>query len=602
MSDADYRSWVEVLPSFDKFNGAVGNGVTAGITQGFAQQSVSRATSVGSAGISGIISGALSSAGSAGGAGAARGIIASLGAAAGPIGAAIAAIGIVSGISDAITTAVKVGLDAGINYIQTSVSLAADLEQNVGAVTAIFKENADQIEAWSLESAEALGLSRNSYLSYSAVVGAQLKNLGIPFDEVAGKTNDLITLGADLAAQFGGTTSDAVTALSALLRGERDPIERYGVSIKQSAINARVAAMGLGDLTLEEQRQAEIVATLGILYEQTADSQGTFSREHETFLNVQQRTQASLEDTATELGQQLLPVLTEVLNFIKDDLVPIWEEFNAKVGPELKESLEKMWPKLADLIERLLPLLEPYLTGSIMALGLFLDQTTAVVTGLDRFVAAVSGVVNIFLKFFGVLDGDKSTETWFSKANQQWTDWAVKAKEFVGDVISTFTGFGQTLKTTIGNIAEGVFAGGQKLIQRFIDGIKSKVEDVSKAVTTVMDSVAGFFPHSPAERGPFAGSGWSAVAGAGRAVMDQFASGLIPVDVPLGFSTGLSVPTSASPRAAAAGESENRYAQIDPSQMRELLDAFKVSLFTQDQVIATSAGKGTGFAAALGAA
>jgi hypothetical protein len=47
-----------------------------------------------------------------------------------------------------------------------------------------------------------------------------------------------------MAAVFGGTAADAVDALSSALKGEMDPIERYGVTLNQAAIDAQKAADG----------------------------------------------------------------------------------------------------------------------------------------------------------------------------------------------------------------------------------------------------------------------------------------------------------------------------------------------------------------------
>src|SRR5699024_4545988 len=91
----------------------------------------------------------------------------------------------------------------------------------------------------------AVGLSSRAYQESAAVLGAQLQNLGFAGDQLVGTTDGLIALGADLAATFGGTTQEAVNALSAAFRGERDPIERYGVSIKQTQVNAWLAANGM---------------------------------------------------------------------------------------------------------------------------------------------------------------------------------------------------------------------------------------------------------------------------------------------------------------------------------------------------------------------
>ncbi|RWZ52939.1 hypothetical protein ELQ90_03110 [Labedella phragmitis] len=188
---------------------------------------------------------------------------------------------------------------------------ASSLEQATGAVDSVFGQYAARVHEYAQTSAADVGLARAEYSQLSAVLGAQLKNMGFSLDEVSGQTNSLIGLGSDLAAMFGGTTSDAVGALSSLLRGERDPIERYGVSIKAADVSARVAAMGLSGLTGDAARAAETQATLALLTEQTAAAQGQFAREADTAAGSQQIANAAFEDAQAKLGEQLLPLMAE---------------------------------------------------------------------------------------------------------------------------------------------------------------------------------------------------------------------------------------------------------------------------------------------------
>jgi hypothetical protein len=188
---------------------------------------------------------------------------------------------------------------------------ASALEQSTGAVDSVFGAYASRVHEYAATAATDVGLAKSEYSQLSAVLGAQLKNMGMGLDESAGKTSELIGLGSDLAAMFGGTTSDAVGALSSLLRGERDPIERYGVSIKQADVNARLAQMGLSGLTGEAARAAETQATLALLTEQTASAQGQFAREADTAAGSQQIANAAWEDAQAKLGEQLLPLMAD---------------------------------------------------------------------------------------------------------------------------------------------------------------------------------------------------------------------------------------------------------------------------------------------------
>lgn len=210
-----------------------------------------------------------------------------------------------------------------------SIQAASDAQQAAGAVESVFGKASAEVKRYAESAAENVGLAGAQYNQMAAVLGAQLKNLGISQGELAGQTNDLIKLGADLAATFGGTTADAVQALGALFRGETDPIEKYGVAIKQSDVTARMAADGLGKLDGEAKKQAETQTRLKLLYEQTAGAQGQLGRESDTLAAQQQRMNAQWTDAKAKLGEALLPAMTQLASIFAN--VAKWASENTTV-------------------------------------------------------------------------------------------------------------------------------------------------------------------------------------------------------------------------------------------------------------------------------
>lgn len=201
----------------------------------------------------------------------------------------------------------------GIGLIaKESISYAAEAEQSYGAVESIFGDHAQGIISASKGAAEAVGLSGREYRELTASTGAMLKNMGMPMDEVASKSQNLVGVASDLAATFGGSTKDAIEAVNALMRGEADPIERYGVSIKQSDINARMAAKGLDKLTGSAAKQAQAQTLLEMLTEQTSSAQGQFGRETDTAAHKQQVATAKFNDAKEAIGTGLLPMFAEL--------------------------------------------------------------------------------------------------------------------------------------------------------------------------------------------------------------------------------------------------------------------------------------------------
>lgn len=233
--------------------------------------------------------------------------------------------GFQTGLNKASAAAAAGGL-ALVAFGKSAFDAASSAEQAAGAVDAAFGDSAGAIHRFAQDSADSVGLASGEYESLAAVFGAQLKNMGVAADDLAPMTNDLIGMGADLAAQFGGSTSDAVSALSSLLRGETDPIERYGVSIKGATIEAQKAEMGLSGLEGEADKAATTQATLALLTEQTASATGAFARESDTAAGAQQRANAKFEDAQATLGEALLPavsavsdVLAKLAGFVKDN-------------------------------------------------------------------------------------------------------------------------------------------------------------------------------------------------------------------------------------------------------------------------------------------
>lgn len=240
-----------------------------------------------------------------------------------------AGLAVAAGTALAGAAAAKFGLDA--------VSAASDVEQAYGALESIYGKNADAVKKWSRGAAQEVGLATSEYANLAALLGAQLQGMGVETRKSANQSRELIALGSDLAATFGGSVADAVGAVSSLMKGERDPIERYGVSIKQADVNARLAALGLEGLTGKAAKQAEAQAVLSLLTEQTTAAQGAFGRESNTLAGQQERLTAQFENMKAAIGERLLPVALRLATWVNEKMLPgakaLARDLGARLGP-----------------------------------------------------------------------------------------------------------------------------------------------------------------------------------------------------------------------------------------------------------------------------
>ena len=293
-----------------------------------------------------------------------------------------------------------------------AVSMAADLEQSTGAIEAVFKSGADQMKAFADTAASSVGLTKNEYQELGTLLGAQLKNGGTSIDQLAGKTNELIGVAADLAAQFGGTTADAVGALSSALKGERDPIERYGVSLKQASIDAKAAELGFQKVGGSFDNEAQQAATLALIMEQTADAHGAFAREGDTLAHQVQVLKAHMGDFAAKAGTLVLPAVTALASAAIEHLVPAMEQLTTWARDVALPALQAFADQFtANVVPKVKAVAEVFQTQVMPRLQAFIAwiSTTAppvlqaFLSFFERFgpaIAAAAGVIAAFVAGF----------------------------------------------------------------------------------------------------------------------------------------------------------------------------------------------------------
>lgn len=288
--------------------------------------------------------------------------------------------------------AAKYGAAAIGGIAVASIKAASDLEQSVGTVNDIFKENSKVIHGFAAKAAADVGLSKNSYNELANVIGAQLKNGGTSMKALAGETNKLIALGADLSAGFGGSTTQAVEAISSALKGERDPIERYGVSLKQASIDAKAAELGFKKVGGSLSSEANQAATLALIMEQTADMHGKFGRETDTLQHKQQVLKARLENAAATLGGILIPAVSSLVGWLSDNVAPALEIVQGFIVQKVVPAAQQLAGFIKQNVIPVLVSLGTFIRDHIATIGLIAAAVGGAMIGYRAYQTALAAV------------------------------------------------------------------------------------------------------------------------------------------------------------------------------------------------------------------
>jgi hypothetical protein len=206
-----------------------------------------------------------------------------------------------------------VGVTAPLGFFAKGAAQAAiDAQEMESAFAVVFGGMADDVSAWAERTGDALGRSTQ-----------EIQRGALAFQELFGKALDPAQ-SAELSKQFTVLTQDlasfknlsnevAQQKLFSGLVGEAEPLRAVGVFLSENALQARAAAMGLGDFSKELTDQEKIVVRAAEIQAQLAMANGDVARTGDSTANQIRRSQAAFEELQITVGTKLLPVLTPLI-------------------------------------------------------------------------------------------------------------------------------------------------------------------------------------------------------------------------------------------------------------------------------------------------
>jgi hypothetical protein len=326
--------------------------------------------------------------------------------------------GVVKGLkTTALTAAASMASIGSINFVKDSINSARDLQSSYVGLTGLYGDLAPKMKQYTID-AQAIGLSQLEASRSVTFLGSALNATGMPIGDVADKTKNLIGIASDLAATFGLPLQEALTGIGATFRGEYDPIERFGVAIKQAQVNALLMSRGQKGLTGQALAQAQAQARYDLLLQATTKTQGNYAKQQDSLYVKQQNTAASFENLKASLGKSLLDPLAALLGALQPlisvlgkaltpafkllaDIVTMLSPLFLPLIQVISTLFEAFMPILGLLQQLLKPLMIP-LVGIVQLLAAVMKPLIPIITLVAN---VLSAVLTPVLSFFSIAIG-----------------------------------------------------------------------------------------------------------------------------------------------------------------------------------------------------
>lgn len=355
--------------------------------------------------------------------------------------------------------------------IKNAISLAGDLQQNIGGSESVFKIYAGTIQKTAETAASSLGLSQSKYLATATKMGALFQGSGFSVAQSANMVTQSMQRASDVASIMGISVDSAMEAVTGMAKGNFTMMDNLGVAINDTNLQIYAQEKGLGKL---ETTQQKVNAAMQMFLDKSDYAAGNYAKENDTYSGALATFKAELEDFAAESGtallplaQNVLPVLSSSLNALKPVIMTVAEAVGGLGGivADIQAKVEAATPAQRTMLK------------IAIGMAVAIPAVTAATRLMRAAKLAYTGVLNILIP-------KQLTYASALKATMGWIGIIVGALALLG--IATNKG------------TEGIDDNSEKLKEENEAANKAAkgVDDVAKSTDNLTDSVkrslAGF--------------------------------------------------------------------------------------------------------------
>jgi hypothetical protein len=198
-----------------------------------------------------------------------------------------------------------------------AVEAASNMAEAQSKVNVIFGDGATEIAKYAKTASSSIGQSKQAVMDAAGTFGTFGKAAGLGGKDLAKFATGFTGLASDLASFNNTSPEEAILAIGAGLRGESEPLRRFGVLLNDATLKQEAMKLGIYDGNGALTAQQKILAAQAAIYNQTKDAQGDFARTSDGLANSQRTLKAQFDDMQVSLGQALLPVVDALLPKVK---------------------------------------------------------------------------------------------------------------------------------------------------------------------------------------------------------------------------------------------------------------------------------------------
>lgn len=230
----------------------------------------------------------------------------------------------IGGMAGKIAGAVGVAFSVGaiVSFGKKCLQSASDVEEMQSKFTAVFGTLETEADAWAKSYSDSIGRNKNEIKGMISGQADLMMGFGMTGDSALGLAKDITTLGMDLGSFNNVADDEAVLKLQKSIMGleTSGALESLGVDLTETTMKTSEFTLATGkswdELTRTEKMQVRYQEAM----KQSSRAVGDAERTAGGFANSMKALKSKFEELAQGIGAYLLPVATDLVNWLKDGL------------------------------------------------------------------------------------------------------------------------------------------------------------------------------------------------------------------------------------------------------------------------------------------
>lgn len=194
-----------------------------------------------------------------------------------------------------------------------TLKLAVDAEETRAKYTTVFGEMSGAMDEFIASVEDTIPATREQLEGMLSGLQDLLVPMGVVPQAAAQMSQEFTSLAADLASFNNIPIDEALVALRAGIVGSSEPLQRFGVDVRQAAVETKALELGLirqGDAITNAVRAQ---AVLAIATEESTFALGDAARTADSAANQMRFLVRDIKELGTEIGRELIPLATKLV-------------------------------------------------------------------------------------------------------------------------------------------------------------------------------------------------------------------------------------------------------------------------------------------------